>query len=287
MASPPTTQAPPASRNSPCPCGSGRRYKDCHGRVEEAAPAPAADDVARRLRAALAAQQSGRVADAIAAYDEVIAVRPDLFDAWHMRGVARFQRLEFDLAERDIRRALEIAPGLEAARGNLALVVQGRRIAEDEVALCREVLPRYAPHAVDPPVAPLDGAAAGERVFVLDAADATVTADALAREAASRGASVVRMAVVRGRAIGGDDAARLASCGARDFVACVGTGRPLGDWTLEARPRAMALVAVDGGLPSFIDRLREASGQGRRRCAALMLGSGLDLAPIPHATMPP
>ena len=23
--------APPASRNAPCPCGSGRRYKDCHG----------------------------------------------------------------------------------------------------------------------------------------------------------------------------------------------------------------------------------------------------------------
>lgn len=285
MASSASTQAPPASRNSPCPCGSGRRWKDCHGRVEEAAPA--AGDVAQRLRAALAAQQSGRIADAIAVYDEVIAARPDLFDAWHMRGVARFQRLEFDLAERDIRRALEIAPRLEAARGNLALVVQGRRIAEDEVALCREVLPRYAPLAVDPPVAPLDGVAAGDRVFVLDAADAPETADALARDAAARGASIVRVAVERGRAIGGDEAARLASCGARDVVACAGTGRPLGDWTLDARPRAMALVAVDGGLPAFLDRLREASGQGRRRVrVALAPGSGLDLASIPHAAVP-
>ena len=23
--------APPSSRNAPCPCGSGQRYKDCHG----------------------------------------------------------------------------------------------------------------------------------------------------------------------------------------------------------------------------------------------------------------
>ncbi len=25
--------APPASRNAPCPCGSGRKYKHCHGAV--------------------------------------------------------------------------------------------------------------------------------------------------------------------------------------------------------------------------------------------------------------
>jgi uncharacterized protein YecA (UPF0149 family) len=25
---------PPASRNAPCPCGSGRRYKECHGALD-------------------------------------------------------------------------------------------------------------------------------------------------------------------------------------------------------------------------------------------------------------
>ena len=28
-----TPKADPASRNSPCPCGSGKRYKKCHGRA--------------------------------------------------------------------------------------------------------------------------------------------------------------------------------------------------------------------------------------------------------------
>ncbi|MGA5989073.1 SEC-C metal-binding domain-containing protein [Escherichia coli] len=24
---------PPASRNAPCPCGSGLKYKQCHGKI--------------------------------------------------------------------------------------------------------------------------------------------------------------------------------------------------------------------------------------------------------------
>lgn len=288
MATTTTTLAPPSSRNAPCPCGSGRRYKDCHGRVSGPATDGAPDaDTAARLHAALAAQQSGRVREAIAGYDAVIAARPGLFDAWHMRGVAYFQLQAFDDAERDIRRALELAPGLEAARGNLALVVQGRRIAEDEAALCREVLPRYAPIAVDPPVAPLEGAGPRDRVFVLDAADDPGAGDALVRDAERRGASCVRVAVVRGHAIAGDAADRLASCGERDLVACAGTGRPLGDWTLATRARAVALVATDGALSAFIDRLREISGQRRRRVrVAIAAGATLDLRPIPHAKAP-
>jgi preprotein translocase subunit SecA len=44
-AAPPLAQAaPPASwaatpRNAPCPCGSGKRYKNCHGDVSSAARA--------------------------------------------------------------------------------------------------------------------------------------------------------------------------------------------------------------------------------------------------------
>src|SRR5712691_5282792 len=40
-----TVPTPPASRNAPCPCGSGRRYKECHG-----APGDATGWVERALR---------------------------------------------------------------------------------------------------------------------------------------------------------------------------------------------------------------------------------------------
>lgn len=279
-----TTFAPPASRNAPCPCGSGRRYKDCHGQVG-AAPRAVSADLARRMQQALAAQQSGRLDEAIALYGEAIGEAPQTFDAWHMRGVARFQRLEFDDAERDIRRALELVPGAAAARANLALVVQGRRLAEQEEALCREVLPRYRHLCVDPPLAPLEGAGPGSRVFVLDACAAgDPLAGALEADARRRGADVLRMRVESGRALAGDEAALLASTGEDDFVACAGCARPLGDWTLEAQPGVTALVVDGAGTARFIDRLREISGQGRRRVrlAASPAAPWLP-ASLPHA----
>ena len=217
------------------------------------------------MHEALATQRAGRLAEAIALYDAVIGDAPALFDAWHMRGVARFQALEFDAAETDIRRALAIAPQSAAAQGNLDLVIEGRRIARDEAALCRAVLPRYRALVVDPAVPPLHGVGAGTRVFVLDAGAHASTADALARAARDRGAEVVAIAVERGRTVDVANAAALAASGPRDVVACVGCTRPLGDWTLDAHPRATALVADGPDLAALCDRLREMSGQGRRQ----------------------
>ena len=48
-------------RNAPCPCGSGKRYKDCHGAFAAPDYALAGErESRRRLDAALAAEQAGR-----------------------------------------------------------------------------------------------------------------------------------------------------------------------------------------------------------------------------------
>lgn len=278
-----TTYAPPASRNAPCPCGSGRRWKECHGRVAtpSSGGAPDADAVAR-MHAALAAQRAGRLAEAIAIYGDVVAGHPAIFDAWHMRGVAHFQLLEFDAAERDIRRALEIEPGLDAARRNLDLVIEGRRALADVEALCRAVLPRYGALVVAPAVPPLDGVAAGDRVYVIDAGAPAPIVESLVRDAAGRGAGVVTMTVDRGRTIRGDDALALASADGGDVIVCAGCSRPLGDWTLDSHARATTLVVDGADLPSVIDRLREASGQGRRRVRlAALARAAVETDPLP------
>jgi predicted O-linked N-acetylglucosamine transferase (SPINDLY family) len=62
--------APPRSRNDPCPCGSGKRYKHCHGSETPpadtyVAPDPALDPL-ERARAAI---RAGRHADAVAILD--------------------------------------------------------------------------------------------------------------------------------------------------------------------------------------------------------------------------
>ena len=124
---------PPASRNAPCPCGSGRRYKDCHGALGAAAARDAA--LATHLQQALAAQQAGRLDDAIARYEAALAIAPDHFDALHMLGVSQFQRGNFDRALELVDRALRVRPGDPGARFNRRLVANAlaRRPAEREL----------------------------------------------------------------------------------------------------------------------------------------------------------
>jgi len=86
---------PPASRNAPCPCGSGRHYKECHGAVGTG-PAAVPGPLDRLPTRALADQQAGRLERAIAACDEALALVPGHFDATQMLGVAHFQRGDFE-----------------------------------------------------------------------------------------------------------------------------------------------------------------------------------------------
>jgi len=106
------------SRNSPCPCGSGRRYKDCHG----ALAVSSGDGLPSLLASALTAQQSGRLDVAIAGYAQALELAPGHFDALHMQGVAHFQRGEFDAAAAFIDRALARDPASAPARFNRELV---------------------------------------------------------------------------------------------------------------------------------------------------------------------
>jgi len=125
--------SPPASRNAPCPCGSGRRYKECHG---TAAPAAAvANPLLQSLHGALASQQAGRIDEAIARYAQALSIDPGNFDALHMQGVAHFQRGEFETALGLIERALVVRPGDRGACFNLELVrnALARRPAEAEL----------------------------------------------------------------------------------------------------------------------------------------------------------
>ena len=145
--------AAPASRNSPCPCGSGKRYKDCHGAIaalpkadghgalERAQPvviarsryrAPGAewthlshdeqDALGATMEQALGLQQSGRSARAAALYRNVLLAAPDTHDALHMLGVIEYGMRNFDVALELILKASSLRPTYEAIETNLALV---------------------------------------------------------------------------------------------------------------------------------------------------------------------
>jgi predicted O-linked N-acetylglucosamine transferase (SPINDLY family) len=64
--------APPPSRNAPCPCGSGKRYKHCHG----ASAADASNDAAALFDRGNAAHAEGRLDDAITHFEDALRQAP-------------------------------------------------------------------------------------------------------------------------------------------------------------------------------------------------------------------
>jgi hypothetical protein len=137
----------PATRNSLCPCGSGRRYKECHGALvaphaDTSVPrrstyrAPGSewahlDDTKRdrlgaRMEHALAMQRAGRIAEATRAYREVVAVAPDTHDAQHMLGIIELGLGNLDEAERLIAAAMRLRAPYPAILHNWELLRDAR-----------------------------------------------------------------------------------------------------------------------------------------------------------------
>ena len=134
----------PVARNDPCPCGSGKRFKECHGAV---GASPGLPPVARpqapasesRMLAALEAQRAGRIAEAGRLYQSVLDEDPDNFDALHMLGVVQYELGQLASAEALVRRAVALNPDYAPAGVNLELILaqQSRQLAR--VELEREV----------------------------------------------------------------------------------------------------------------------------------------------------
>jgi len=118
--------AAPVARNAPCPCGSGLRYKDCHGKLA-AAPATPESLVPRALQA----HQQGRLDEAERLYREILAAVPGHAVATHYLGLASWQRGDVARAETLMREALARDRSIPDFHNNLGLLLRdtGRREA--------------------------------------------------------------------------------------------------------------------------------------------------------------
>ena len=173
-----TTLSP--HRNDPCPCGSGLKYKACHGRLDGSRSPSAAPATGLRpgiepsLRHGLAALHANLLDEALAWFDGVLAQAPDNATALCNKGyvlgvkgkldeglplVERGAALEPDNAEfqnqlgllryvgGDARgavpafeRAITLAPNLAGAHSNFALALQELGEAERALAQVRRAL---------------------------------------------------------------------------------------------------------------------------------------------------
>jgi len=118
----PAARSPSVNRNDPCPCGSGKRYKHCHGSVAQdtsriSSTTRGAQDAATGQRPppggpqpeTLTAYRAGELRRAETLYRRRIAERPDDVEARQMLAGVLFERLHYgealvvlwDAAERD------------------------------------------------------------------------------------------------------------------------------------------------------------------------------------------
>jgi tetratricopeptide (TPR) repeat protein len=128
-------------RNDPCPCGSGRRYKECHGKL--AAAPPSAD---AQVQAALRLHQQGQVAEAERRYRDILQAAPGHPMATHYLGLAAWHRGDAAEAERLMRAALAADAGVPDFHSNLGLLLRDTGRTDEAIACFQralEVDPRW------------------------------------------------------------------------------------------------------------------------------------------------
>jgi hypothetical protein len=105
------------NRNELCSCGSGKRYKHCHGRIEFSGPS------SLHLQAA-AAHQAGALRRAEALYRQAIDADPRDVDSRHMLGMVHFERRRYGEALESLWDAAERTGwNDEVLRQNLGLLL--------------------------------------------------------------------------------------------------------------------------------------------------------------------
>jgi tetratricopeptide (TPR) repeat protein len=134
---------PPASRNDPCPCGSGKRYKECHGKIAATtANGPGAVNIEALITEALRLHEQGNIQAAVDRYNQVLQKEPEHPTALHFIGLAQYQAGQPSAALEAMWRSIKLAPNeaeffsnYSAAAWNSGRYDEGQWAANQAIAL--------------------------------------------------------------------------------------------------------------------------------------------------------
>jgi tetratricopeptide (TPR) repeat protein len=288
-------------RNERCPCGSGKRYKDCHGALAAAATTPGAEpahtpSAAQLLQAAQQAQLTGNALEAAALYRRVLETDPTNFDATHMLGVAEYQSGSYETAIALVRRATELRPDESKARSNLQ-TLQSLPLIEREI--CRDVLPRLL-HRADSTVDLLALAASARAVHLVVGALPAGGEPALMRLIVALSGVRLTLWALPGTVAPVRDARTLDRVAGNQpeggLLLLYGTSASNAGWIDGARASRVVLIVAEDDPCAVIDRLDELCGLGTEQpgllCASRELAERLRLpanavVPAPEPALDP
>ncbi len=138
-----------AGRNEPCPCGSGKKFKQCHGALDAGAtPAGLAPDPDAQVRAALAAHQAGNIDAAEHGYRAILELTPSHPLASHYLGVVLYQRDRLDEAIPLLERAAADHSQEPEFHSNLGLALAAADRHDDAIAAYQRTLRLKPDHAI-------------------------------------------------------------------------------------------------------------------------------------------
>jgi tetratricopeptide (TPR) repeat protein len=134
--------APPKSRNDLCPCGSGKRYKECHGKIAAPISANAGIYVDATIAEALRLHESGNIQAAVERYQRVLLQAPENPIALHFLGLAHYQSGQPSAGLEAMWRSLVLTPNEPEFYSNYSAAAwmagrydEGRWAAERALAL--------------------------------------------------------------------------------------------------------------------------------------------------------
>ena len=138
-------------RNEPCPCGSGKKYKQCHGALGASAAgtsaaAPTGADA--RVAAGLALHRRGDSAGAEREYRAALDAAADHPTALHYLGVILYQRRELEEALRLLARSTQSLPAEPEFHNNLGLALAAADRTDEAIASYRQTLALKPDHPV-------------------------------------------------------------------------------------------------------------------------------------------
>ena len=126
-------------RNEACPCGSGKRYKDCHGSLGTAAREMPTESE-RLLQQALTAYRQQNHIAASENCQRILEIDPDDADAWHLLGAIDLQRGDFVSASLKFGKATAREPARAEFHKNLARAQFGSGLHTESAESARRAI---------------------------------------------------------------------------------------------------------------------------------------------------